>query len=118
MSTEKSVKQLKTYLANSTYVKDDSVVLSCFKFVYCTELYSYSDGTYFLLRKEYFSCESEIENIVSSYWIQPGLQFHCELYAAPKTWLLKNNYMLYVPTEKPKRIKKKKENESNNNVSK
>ena len=96
----------KTMINERTYVKNGLSVISFDRFVYVSELFGYYEGSFSLLKKEYFVADKEIPNVVSSFWKTKNLQICGELYAAPEKWLIENGWEKYSPPiKKPKKIK-------------
>ena len=94
------------------YVKDKSIIQENDRFIYVTEIYLYRDNNYFsLVRKDYYASNVEIPNVVPSFWKTKNIEICSELYAAPLSWILANGYEIHIQKEKPKRVKKIKENE-------
>jgi hypothetical protein len=94
------------------YIKDNKIVLvdSECRFIYEVLVYVWYDNIFSLANSKIFTSVIEIPNIIESYFIDKHIEFFTFLYAAPKKWLVDNDFIEYIYPEKKKRIKKE-ENE-------
>lgn len=90
---------------SSFYIKDKQAVKvdSCNRFIYEVMVFVYYENIFSMAQHKYFSSETYIENIIESYYKSPNIEICCELYSAPKDWLIDNDFILYVEPEKKKR---------------
>lgn len=75
-----------------TYCKNKQGVLLGDQFVYEVLVFVYFQNTMSLVTRKLFSCDKEINNVVPFYKINKFVEIQCELYMAPESWLIKNNY--------------------------
>lgn len=76
------------------------------RFVYQTHVYLYHKNYFSLIKNVYYSSSIEIKGVVGSFFKNKHIQIVSELYSAPEFWIKENDFKLYVPPEKIKRIKK------------
>lgn len=95
------------------YVKEDQSALvdDCKRFIYEVATFVRYENIYNMANHNLFTSEKEIPNIVRSLQITSHIEVSCDLYAAPKEWLLENGFILFVKPEKKNRTLKKKEND-------
>jgi len=95
------------------YIKDDESALvdPCGRFIYEVCVFVKYENIYNLANHKWFTSEKEIPNIIRSLQIDPFIEVQCHLYSAPKSWLINNDFDIYVPKEKKKRIIKNKEDD-------
>lgn len=95
------------------YHKDGKFIRidNCNRFIYEVSLYVKYQNIYSMINHKYFSSNIEIPNVIDQININNNITIYCEIYSAPKSWIIDNEYVLYVKPEKKKRIKKQK-NES------
>ena len=95
------------------YVKEDQSALAddCKRFIYEVSTFVRYENIYNMANHNLFTSEKEIPNIVRSFQMTSYIEVQCELYAAPKEWLLENGFILYVKPEKKKRTLKIKTND-------
>lgn len=72
-------------------------------FIYHAKTFYYDKGYFSLTNSKYFSCKQFIPKLVTSVFITKNIENCCELIAAPKDWLIKNNFTIYEKPEKKKR---------------
>lgn len=82
------------------YYKDKKGVLISNQFIYEVLVYIYFDNFMSLAESKLFYSSIEIKNVVHLTKISNNIQIECELYAAPKQWLLDNNYIKYEKLKK------------------
>ena len=75
------------------------------QFVYYCKICYHSSNIYSVINSIYYSSDKFIPKIVESYFINKNLENTCELFSAPKKWLIENNYDVI---SKPKKNKLKK----------
>lgn len=101
-----NVGQLQKYSENISWInKLNFVVFQSPNFVYSTTINLYSKRYFFQINQVYYSSKIEIKNIVPSFWKNKHFEICTELYAAPKSWLIENDFKLYQEIPKIK-IKK------------
>lgn len=97
-------------LPHKVYIKDKQTVLvdisDCF--VYETSMYLYYNKYFSLINKKYFSSKNEINGVVGSFWKNNNIQICSELFSAPETWLINNNFTRYIKIKKDKTVINKK----------
>lgn len=76
------------------------------KFVYRVTVNVQYKNVYCLAQTKYFQSDTEIKNYIAIVYLNKHITINCELWSAPKTWLDKNGFKLYIKPEKKKRIKK------------
>lgn len=91
------------------YIKENQAVLldNCGRFIYEVFVFVKYKNIFSTVNHRYFSSETEIKNIISSYQYNEFIEIYCELYSAPLKWLLDNEFVVYVKPEKKKRNYKK-----------
>ena len=95
----------KVYHKNGQFIlidKDDS-------FVYQTCVYVRYKNYFSLIKNVYFSSPKEISGVVGTFYKTPNIQIVSELFSAPKHWIKDNGFSLYIPPEKTKQVKNKKQ---------
>lgn len=94
----------------AVYVKDDKSVLAdtCGRFIYEVYVFVMYENTFSTANHKYFSSDIEILNIIESYYVTPNIEINCTMYSAPLSWLIENDYVLWVKPVKKKRITKPK----------
>lgn len=73
-------------------------------FIYETSVYLYYKNYFSLSNKKYFSSSKPIDGVVGSFFKTKNIQICSELYAAPKQWLIDNEFIRYVIPEKIKKV--------------
>lgn len=87
------------------------------KFIYYSKVNFYSEGYYSMINSSYFSSSVFIPNVISSYFINQNVEKTCELFAAPKKWLVENNYKVCSkPERKKKSFKLKNKNNGKSSI--
>lgn len=95
------------------YIKDDESALvdPCGRFIYEVCVFVRYENIYNMANHKWFTSEKEIPNIVKSLQMTEHIEIQCHLYSAPKSWLINNDFSMYEPKEKKKRIIKNKEDD-------
>lgn len=90
------------------YINNDKAIRldSCDRFIYEVTVFVWYENIYSMINHKYFSSEVEIEGIIENHFITPKIEICCEIYSAPKRWLIENDFILYIEPEKKKRKKK------------
>jgi hypothetical protein len=89
------------------YVNGDKAVRldNCNRFIYEVMVNVYYDNIFSMVNHKYFTSETEIPNVIESYYVTPSIEICCEMYSAPKSWLNDNDFILYVKPEKKSKQK-------------
>jgi hypothetical protein len=89
------------------YVKDNKGVLedSENRFIYEVAVYLSYKNVFSMVKNKLYASTKEIENIVECFRLNKYISIYCDLYAAPKEWLISNEFIPYV--KKPKNEKQK-----------
>lgn len=88
------------------YIKDEAQVFadSENRFIYEVLVYVWFNNGISLANSKLFASAKEIKTIIESYFVDNNIEFFTTLYAAPKSWLLKNDFVVYE--KKKKQVKK------------
>lgn len=88
--------------AEPIYVKKDSYVLvnTNLDFIYQVYVFCYMKNYFSILNTEFYKSRKEIPKVVNSFFVNPHTEIRAELYSAPLSWLLDNNYVRYVKPDK------------------
>lgn len=80
------------------YLKNKEAVLldSENRFIYEVFVFVHFPGQTSMANHKYFISNKEIKGIIPSFYINKNIEIVCELYAAPKNWLIENEYTLYT----------------------
>ena len=75
------------------------------RFIYEVMVYVMFEGIYMLVNSTLYASKTEILNIIDSYFINKHVELCCSMYAAPKNWLIDNEFVPYVKKKKVKKLK-------------
>lgn len=90
------------------YIKDKEAIRpdNCNRFIYEVMVFVWHSGIYSMVNHKYFHSDKEILGVVKSYFVTSEIEIYCELYSAPKQWLIENDYIEYIePIKKRNKIK-------------
>jgi len=95
-------------MVEEIYVKGDQFVRidECNRFIYEVSVYVKYQNIYSMVNHKYFSSDKEIVTFIDKVVINQFTTIYCELYSAPKEWIIENEFTLYIKPEKKKRVKK------------
>ena len=85
--------KLQKYSENISWIRNNEVIFESNVFIYESNVYLYQQNRFSLINKSYYKYSSELP-IVSSFWKSSNIEICCNLYAAPKNWLINNNFKL------------------------
>ena len=86
--------------------KESILVDTCNRFIYEVFIFIIYENIFSMADHRYFSSEIEIPNVVNTTYIDKYTEMDCSLYSAPMSWIIENDFILYIKPEKKKRIKK------------
>lgn len=93
------------------YVKENQFVFKDTKFQYESCVFVHFRNYHSVCNTSIFESDTEIKNVVKSYYVTPHIEFTTDLYAAPEEWLIENGFNRYINLkDEKKNVKKKKEN--------
>lgn len=95
-------------IESELYIKNGEIILVDIggSFVYETSVYLYYKNYFSLSNKKYFSSPKPIDGVVGSFFKTKNIEICSELYAAPKQWLIDNEFTRCVIPEKIKKVTK------------
>jgi len=76
------------YQKNNQFVYEDA----CNRFIYEVFTFIKIDNIFSMAGHEYYTSEQEI-NYIETIYIDEYIEINCELYSAPKKWLIENDYI-------------------------
>lgn len=91
-------------MTNKLYVnKGKGVLLDTEgRFIYEVSVNVIFDGIFILVNSTLYASKIEILDIIELYHINKHVELCCSLYAAPKNWLIDNNFVPYIKIKKVK----------------
>jgi len=94
-------------MSNELYVnKGQGILLDIEgRFIYEVSVHVIFNGVFILVNSTLYASKTEILNTIETYPINKHIELCCSIYAAPKNWLIDNNFVPYIKKVKIKKIK-------------